>query len=167
MISQDFKKTLQPYPVISMNNHVNDNRNYTDYPFVGVGVVAWRKDKFILIQRAKPPMFGEWSLPGGRQELGETTKEAAYREVMEETSIHIDIVGLVDVVDSIQKDEQGNIKYHATLVDYAAVYISGTPRAGDDAMGVGWFTLDELPTLKLWEETNRIIRRSAQLVRLV
>ena len=68
-----------------MNNHVNDNRNYTDYPFVGVGVVAWRKDKFILIQRAKPPLSGKWSLPGGRQELGETTKEAAYREVMEET----------------------------------------------------------------------------------
>ena len=99
-----------------MNNHVNDNRNYTDYPFVGVGVVAWRKDKFILIQRAKPPMSGEWSLPGGRQELGETTKEAAYREVMEEASIHIDIIGLVDVVDSIQKDEQGNIKIYVTAV---------------------------------------------------
>ena len=167
MISQDFKKTLQPYPVISMNNHVNDNRNYTDYPFVGVGVVAWRKDNFILIQRAKPPMSGEWSLPGGRQELGETTKEAACREVMEETSIHIDIVGLVDVVDAIRKDKKGNIKFHATLVDYVAIYISGRASAGDDAVGVGWFTLDQLSDLKLWEETDRIIRKSAQLLRLV
>ena len=150
-----------------MNNHVNDERNYTNYPFVGVGVVVWRENKFLLIQRAKPPMCGEWSLPGGRQELGETIKEAAYREVLEETSIHIDIVELVDVVDSILKDKKGNIKFHATLVDFVAVYISGTEKAGDDAMGVGWFTLDELPTLKLWEETNRIIRNSAQLLKIV
>ena len=138
-----------------MNNHVKDNTNYPDYPFVGVGVVVWRTNKFLLIQRANPPMSGEWSIPGGRQELGETTKQTAYREVLEETAINIDIVGLVDVVDAIRKDKNGNLTFHATLVDYVAYYISGRARAGDDALGVDWFTLDQLPDLKLWEETDR------------
>ena len=149
-----------------MNASSNDQRYYLDAPFVGVGVVVWKERQFLLIQRGKPPRQGEWSIPGGRQKLGETIKDAACREIMEETSIKIDILGLVDVVDSIREDEEGQIIFHATLVDYAARYVSGTPMAGDDAMGVGWFTLKDLPTLNLWSETNRIIRSSAMLAGL-
>ena len=135
--------------------------NMLEYPFVGVGAVVWKQNKFMLIRRAKHPRRGEWSIPGGRQELGETAKEAAYREVLEETSVQIDILGLVDVVDSIIKDEEGNIQFHATLIDYVANYVSGTPQAGDDAAALDWFILEDLPKLNLWKETNRVIYKSA------
>ena len=67
-----------------MINKTEDKRSYLDYPFVGVGVVVWKEEEFLLIQRGKPPRRGQWSIPGGRQELGETVKEAAIRETKEE-----------------------------------------------------------------------------------
>ena len=141
-----------------------ESREFLEYPFVGVGVVVWKEDRFLLVKRAKPPRLGEWSIPGGRQNLGETTKKAAIREIQEEASINIKILGLVDVVDSIVRDAAGTIKFHATLVDYAAHYVSGTPKAGDDALDIGWFKLSDLASLKLWEETDRIILKSAKFI---
>jgi len=141
----------------------NDERNYLDYPFVGVGIVVWKGDKFLLIQRGKPPRLGQWSIPGGRQELGETLKETAIRETLEETGLTVEVTDFLDVVDSIQKDENGVIKFHATLVDYAAEWISGEAVASSDAMNVAWHSLEELEEMGLWSETNRIIRKSADL----
>jgi len=66
-----------------------DKRYYLDFPFVGVGVVVWKDDEFLLIRRGKEPMRGAWSIPGGRQNLGETVKEAAIREIREETGLEI------------------------------------------------------------------------------
>ena len=142
-----------------------ENRNYLEYPFIGVGVVVWNINRFLLVKRAKSPRKGEWSIPGGRQILGETTRETASREIKEEASICIDILGLIDVVDSIIKDENGMVKFHATLVDYVAQYVSGTPKAGDDAAEIGWFTLADLPSLNLWKETDRIIFESEKFIR--
>ncbi|MBT3990148.1 MAG: NUDIX hydrolase [Rhodospirillaceae bacterium] len=142
----------------------NDNpRSYLDYPFVGVGVVVWKADKFLLIQRGKQPRLGQWSIPGGRQELGETVQETAIREVLEETGLTVEVTDFLDVIDSIQKDENGVIAYHATLIDYAAEWISGEAHAGSDAMDIAWHSLDELDDLGLWMETNRIIQESAEL----
>ena len=144
-----------------------ENRNYLNYPFIGVGVVVWDNSRFLLVKRAKSPRKGEWSIPGGRQMLGETTRETASREIQEEAAIRINILGLVDVVDSIIKDENGLVKFHATLVDYVAQYVSGTPQAGDDAAEIGWFTLDNLPSLNLWKETDRIILESEKFIKRV
>ena len=141
----------------------NDKRYYLDFPFVGVGVVVWKKEQFLLIKRGKEPMKGAWSIPGGRQNLGETVKEAALREIREETGLDVEIIGLVDVIDSIRKDDNGIVAWHATLVDYAARHVSGEALAGDDALSVGWFTLEDLQDLGLWGETERIIRESAQI----
>jgi 8-oxo-dGTP diphosphatase len=140
-----------------------DDRSYLEYPFVGVGVVVWKNQKFLLIQRRKPPRQGQWSIPGGRQELGETVKATAVREVFEETGLTVAVTDFLDVVDSIQHDEDGKISFHATLVDYAAEWISGDAEAGSDAMDVAWHGLDELAELGLWSETERIIRQSAEL----
>ena len=140
-----------------------DRRYYLDFPFVGVGVVVWKNEEFLLIRRGKEPMKGAWSIPGGRQHLGETIKEAAIREVREETGLEIDVIALIDVIDSIRKDDKGVVAWHATLVDYAARHISGEAVAGDDALSVGWFTLRDLQELGLWSETMRIIRKSAQI----
>ncbi len=143
-----------------------DPRAYPDRPWIGVGVVVWRGDEFLLIQRGKPPRLGEWSIPGGGQELGETVRETAIREVREETGVEIAVGGLIDVVDSVRRDAQGRVAFHITLVDFAARWISGDAVAGDDAMGVGWFTLDDLPKLGLWTQTVRVIRESRTLVPL-
>lgn len=130
-------------------------RTYPDRPFVGVGVVVWRDDEVLLIRRAKPPRQGQWSLPGGAQNLGETVFDAARREVLEETGLTIDILGLVDVVDSIQRDDTGRVRYHYTLVDVFAAWRAGEATADDDAAEVAWVGLDALPPL--WSETERII----------
>ena len=138
-----------------------DARAYPTRPFIGVGVVVWKGDQFLLIQRGKPPRMGQWSIPGGGQELGETVRETAIREVKEETGVDIEVRGLIDVVDSIRADDQNRIAYHITLIDFAARWTGGEPVAGDDAMGVGWFKLADLPALGLWDETVRVIEESA------
>lgn len=139
-------------------------REYPDRPIVGVGVVVLGPDGVLLIRRAKPPRQGQWSLPGGAQKIGETVFNAARREVLEETGLEVEILGLVDVVDSIRPDDAGNVRYHFTLVDVVAVAAGpGTPVAGSDADEVAWMTLEDISGLELWTETERIIALAAEM----
>ena len=138
----------------------SDSRHHPHRPIVGVGVVVWRGDSFLLVRRGKEPNKGQWSIPGGAQHLGETVYAAAEREVLEETGLQVTVHGLVDVVDGIRRDSEGRVNYHYTLVDVFADSPSGEARAADDAEAVGWFTLEDLPGLGLWSETERIIRES-------
>lgn len=140
-----------------------DSRLKPDRPIVGVGVVVWRDDKFLLVQRGKEPNKGQWSIPGGAQQLGETVFAAAAREVLEETGLAVEVQGLVDVVDGIMTDAEGAVMYHYTLVDVVAESQQGEPVAADDAAAVGWFKWDDLPALGLWSETERIIRESVRV----
>lgn len=137
------------------------SREYPDRPFVGVGVVVWRGDELLLIQRGKAPRYGSWSLPGGRQKLGETVREAALREIKEETNLDVDITSLIDVVDSLTHDDDGKVRFHYTLVDFTAEWRDGTAVAGSDAAGVRWVRADDLDRYELWTETIRIIEMSA------
>jgi 8-oxo-dGTP diphosphatase len=137
------------------------SREYPDRPFVGVGVVVWRGDEVLLIERGKGPVSGNWSLPGGKQELGETVRETAHREIKEETGIDIDIVALLDVVDLVRHDREGRVRFHYTLVDFTAEWRAGEAVAGDDAAAVRWVRLDDLDQYTLWDETVRVIRLSA------
>jgi len=136
-------------------------REYPDRPFVGVGLVVWRGDECLLIQRGKAPRYGTWSLPGGRQKLGETVREAGLREIKEETGLDVEITHLIDVVDSLTRDDEGRVRFHYTLVDFTAEWRSGTAKAGSDAAGVRWVHPDDLDQYGLWDETVRIIRLSA------
>ena len=138
----------------------SDSREYPGRPVVGVGVVVWRDDRFLLVRRAKAPNQGQWSLPGGAQQLGETVFAAARREIMEEAALDVEILGLVDVVDGIKMDDQGRVQFHYTLVDVVAESRQGKAVAGDDAAAVGWYRLADLADLDLWSETERIIRES-------
>lgn len=137
------------------------DRDYTAYPMVGVGVVVWKDGKVLLIRRGKAPMMGRWSLPGGRQELGETTRETAVREVAEETGLSVRLGPLLDVIDTIRRDGEDRIVLHYTLVDFEADWIGGEAVAGDDAIGVTWADPADLGRYELWEETVRIIKLSA------
>ncbi len=106
----------------------------------------------LLIRRGQPPMQGSWSLPGGRVEWGEALEAAALRELVEETGVQADMLGLVDVVDGVFGPQT-----HYVLVDYAVRWRSGEPRAGDDADDAAFHPLDALHTLGLWSETIRVI----------
>ena len=132
-------------------------RAYPQAPLIGVGIVCFRDGDVLLIKRGKPPREGSWSLPGGRQKLGETVRDCALRELVQETGAAATIGPLVDVVDSMTRDHDGGLQYHYTLVDFRADWISGEPRAGGDAVDARWFAPAELADLDLWEETRRVI----------
>jgi len=141
------------------NDGESNPRSYPDRPYVGVGVVVLRGDEVLLAQRGKWPRKFTWSIPGGAQEIGETVHEAALREVREETGLEIEIVGLIDVVDSIQRDESGRVQFHYTLVDFVAEWRAGEAMAGDDVAGIRWTRLDALDGCGLRPVTYDIIRR--------
>jgi 8-oxo-dGTP diphosphatase len=139
------------------------SREYPDRPVVGVGAVVWRNDRVLLVRRGKPPRDGQWSLPGGAQQLGETLLEAVTREVLEETGLVVEDVRFLAAVDLVDRQPDGRVRYHYTLVDFTAEAPAGDAAAGDDAVAVAWFTLDELRGLGLWSETLRIIGDAAAL----
>ena len=138
-------------------------RDYPQSPLVGVGVVCLRGDEVLLIKRGKPPQAGTWSLPGGRQKLGETVRDCARRELTEETGVQAEIGALLDVVDTITPDGDGRIAYHYTLVDFVAIWRSDEPRAGGDAADARWFAPTQLDALGLWSETRRVIELAREM----
>ncbi len=132
-------------------------RKYPGRPLVGVGAVVFNGNSVLLVRRGKEPRAGQWSLPGGAQKLGETVFEAVCREVREEAAVEIEILGLLDVVDSISTGPQGVVEYHYTLVDVAAAWRVGALVAGGDAVEATWVSWPALVEHDLWSETVRII----------
>jgi 8-oxo-dGTP diphosphatase len=128
-------------------------------PIAAAGVVCFRGEDVLLVRRGTPPREGEWSLPGGRIEWGERAADAALRELREETGCEGEIVGLIDAVDGLMSDR------HYVLIDYAVRWMSGEPRAGDDAREARFFAPAELPALGMWGETVRIIEAARRLMR--
>lgn len=126
-------------------------------PVVGVGVVVVKGDSVLLIRRGRPPKLGEWSLPGGKQEWGETVRETAVREIHEETGLAVELVDLIGVFDGIGRNADGSVGYHYTLVDFVARWTAGEPVAGDDAAAAEWIARDRIPSLGIWTETVRAI----------
>ena len=135
-------------------------REYPQHPVIGVGTVVWHGDRVLLVQRARPPRRGQWSLPGGAQQLGETVAEAARREIREETGLEVELGEVVATLDLIERAADGRVRYHSTLIDFVAEAPGADLRPGDDAADARWFALDELEALGRWSETLRIIRRA-------
>ncbi len=133
------------------------SREYPSHPLVGVGAVVLRPDGVLLVRRAKPPALGQWSIPGGAQELGETAEDAARRELLEETGLSVGPLHLVAHVDSIHADEAGRTRFHYTILDFAAAWVSGDPAAGSDVSAAAFFRYEALPSLGLWSEAFRVI----------
>lgn len=127
-------------------------------PVPTVGVVCLRGQEVLLIKRGNPPRQGQWSLPGGRIERGETTPDAALRELLEETGVEARLLGLIDVVDGVFPARPGfGISRHYLLIDYAARWTTGEPVAGDDAADARFVSRDEAMALVEWDETRRVI----------
>lgn len=129
-----------------------------EQPAIGIGVVVFKGKDVLLIRRGKEPNKGALSLPGGAQELGETIRDAARREVIEETGIEAEIGDVIDVIDAIHQSKEGTIRFHYTIIDLAAVWRSGTPTAGSDAADAFWHPVDQIEDLNLWSETTRVIK---------
>jgi 8-oxo-dGTP diphosphatase len=123
-------------------------------PTPAVGVVCLRDGEVLLLRRGRPPRLGEWSLPGGRLEFGETVAGAALRELHEETGVEAELLGLLGVVDGVFPE----IGRHYVLIDYLARWTSGEPRAGDDAAEAAFFPMEAAIEQVAWSETKRILR---------
>jgi len=129
-----------------------------EYPVPTVGVICLRGDQVLLIKRGTPPRLGQWSLPGGRLERGETTVVAALRELAEETGVQAQLLGLVDVVDGLFTSRTtGETTRHYVMIDYAARWVSGEPVAGDDAAEARFVSLDEALAMVEWDVTRKVI----------
>ena len=137
-----------------------DNRWYPETPIPAVGAVVFKEGKILTIKRGQEPGRGKWSIPGGRVELGETTFEAAVREVREECSIEVEIERVLDSVDNIIRDEDGRIKYHFVIIDLLARYVGGEIKAQSDAEECRWVTPQELIKLDLTPLLRDMLKRT-------
>lgn len=132
-------------------------REYPVRPLVGAGVVVLRPGAVLLVRRGRPPAMGEWSIPGGAQELGETAEAAARRELREETGLSVGALRLVAHVDSIHADPDGRVRFHYTILDFAARWAGGEPAPAGDVTEAAWAAFDDLPAYGLWREADRVI----------
>lgn len=135
----------------------NAPREYPDRPWVGIGCIVFREEAVLLVRRGKPPRIGQWSLPGGAQHVGEKAEEAARRELREEASIEVGPMALAYVLDAINQDEDGRALYHYTIIDFAALWLAGEARAGDDVSAVAWALPHELESYDLTEAAHEAI----------
>lgn len=138
-------------------------REYPERPVVGVGGVVLRDARVLLVQRANEPLAGQWSLPGGAVELGETLEEAVVRELKEETGLVVRVVELVEAFERIIRDASGRSRYHYVLLDYLCQLVEGTARAGSDVQAVAWATPEEFDRYALSEKARTVCRKAFAL----
>ena len=142
---------------------MSDGREYPSVPRVGVGAVVLDAGRVLLVRRGKPPLAGKWSLPGGMLELGETTAEAARREVAVECGLQIRVGEVAGILDRVVRDVEGRIRYHWVLVDYVAFVESGELCAASDADEAQWVEVDEVVRLDTTDGLLDMIRRAQAL----
>ena len=120
---------------------MSDTREYPGAPVVGVGAIVFQDEKVLLVRRGREPLKGEWSLPGGRLELGEHLEAAVVREVREETGLSVRVVRHAETLERIFREEE-RVRYHYVLVDFLCEVTGGKLLCGDDAADAAWFPLD-------------------------
>jgi mutator protein MutT len=132
-------------------------REYPELPLVGVGAIIVEDGRVLLIKRGKAPLLGEWSIPGGMLEVGETLRQAAEREAREETGLVVRAAELLGVFERIVPDDSKRTVYHYVLIDFLCQRLSGEVCASGDASDARWFTPGELETISLSEDTRTVI----------
>ena len=135
------------------------SRDYPDRPLLGVSVAVKRGDDVLLVRRGRPPLAGQWAFPGGLVEVGETLREAAAREVREETGLAATIGEMIDVAEIIRRDAEDRVERHYVLMVLAGEAPSGEPVAGDDAAEVAFVSPSALDGLPLTADTRRILNK--------
>jgi len=135
-------------------------RSYPDRPVIGVGAVVLVDGHVVLVKRAHEPLKGQWNLPGGGVELGETLRDACAREVLEETGLVVDVGPAIDVFDRIMVDADGGVQYHFVLVDYVCRPAGGELRCGSDASDIVLADPRALDEYHLTDKAIDVIRKA-------
>lgn len=143
----------------------HDSREYPLRPVVGVGGVVIAEGKALLIRRGHPPLEGQWSIPGGTLEVGETIVEGIQRELAEETGIEVRVGGLIEVFERIFRDEDERVQYHFVILDYLCKMTGGKARAGGDVVDVAWAREKELLKFGLTEAATRVLKKAFEMER--
>jgi 8-oxo-dGTP diphosphatase len=138
-------------------------REYPDRPIVGVGAIIIEGRRVLLARRGTSPRAGQWSLPGGVVELGETLRTATEREALEETGLIVDAGEVVEVLDRILPGQNGAVQFHYVLIDFLCSRKGGELRAGGDATEVAWASEEELDGFHLEKITREVILKALQL----
>jgi ADP-ribose pyrophosphatase YjhB (NUDIX family) len=145
------------------------SREYPERPVVGVGGVVIEDRRALLIRRANEPLRGEWSIPGGLLELGESLERCVARELLEETGLEVRVLELIEVFDRVYEgdDAAGGApslrkgpKYHYVIVDYLCERIGGEAMAGSDVTDVAFASEEELSAYGLTETATRILKKA-------
>jgi 8-oxo-dGTP diphosphatase len=144
---------------------VNTNREYPERPVVGVGGVVICDGRALLVRRGKAPLLGEWSIPGGMLETGETILEGVRRELMEETGVEVRVGELIEVFERITRDAEGRAQFHYVVLDYFCEPVRGEARAGSDAAEIAWVAEADLGAYALTTAAQRVIRRALEMAR--
>jgi 8-oxo-dGTP diphosphatase len=151
---------------------VTSSREYPERPIVGVGGVIIENGRALLIRRGSEPLRGEWSIPGGTLELGESIQEGVARELCEETGLDVRVLELIEVFDRIFGDETAKPsepgrrpRFHFVIVDYLCERIGGEARAGSDVTDVAFVSEDELAQYHLTETATRVLRKAFAMAR--
>lgn len=122
-----------------------------------MGALIFDQDRVLLVERGRPPLTGEWSLPGGLVETGERLEDAVVREVWEETGLRVEAGAIALVFERIMLDEAEGCEYHFVLIDFYCTVLDGDLRPGDDSRRVDWFAIDSLAKLSLTAGTLEVI----------
>ena len=146
---------------------MTSSREYPERPVVGVGGVIIENGRALLIRRGSEPLRGEWSIPGGTLELGESLREGVSRELREETGLEVRVLELIEVFDRIfpgdgsrPSEERQQPRFHFVIVDYLCERIAGEPHAGSDVTDVAFASEDELGQYRLTETATRVLKKA-------
>jgi ADP-ribose pyrophosphatase YjhB (NUDIX family) len=140
-------------------------RLYPSRPIVGVGAVVLAEGGVVLVKRRFEPLAGEWSLPGGALELGETLDAGVAREVVEETGLEVEVGPVVEVFDRIVRDDEHRVRYHYVLVDFLCRAVAGALRHGSDVADVALADPADLGRFRLTEKATAVIAKAVGLAR--
>ncbi len=141
------------------------SREYPERPVVGVGGVVISRNRVLLIRRGNPPLQGEWSIPGGMLEVGETLAEGVRRELAEETGIEVRVGELIEVFERISRDGAGKPEYHYVILDYFCEALGGEARPGSDVTDVAWVAEQDLEKYSLTATATQVIHKAFQIAR--
>jgi len=141
----------------------DDSRQYPRRPIIGVGAVVLIDGRVLLVRRRFEPLAGQWSLPGGSLEVGETLEAGVVREILEETGLEVLTGPIIEVFDRITHDDDGRVQYHFVLVDYLCRPVGGTLQAGSDVAAVALADPGDLDRFGLTEKAAAVIARALEL----
>jgi mutator protein MutT len=137
-----------------------ESRRYPTRPFLGVGALIFEGRNILLVERAKEPLKGYWSIPGGIVEAGERLEDAVRREVREETGLEIEPLAMFEIFERIMPDSEARPEYHYVLIDYLCRAVGGQLAAASDVSQAAWVSEQNLREYRLTEGTLAVVERA-------